>query len=249
MIQWYPGHMAKTKNEIISILKIIDLVIEVIDARVPYSSKNIMFDEILKNKKRLIVLSKTDLADKTQTEKWNKYYSKNHEIITLDLFSSKTKDFITKKINEIMRDKISIWKEKGIVRRKIKIAIVGLPNVGKSTLINRLANKKITEVKNIPGVTKNLSWIKINDDFDLLDTPGVLYPKFEDERVGVNLAINGIIKDSIIKDLNLSQKLLEFINIHYPSIQLCNANDLINTYRTGKLGKITLDNYEELVGN
>lgn len=216
-IQWFPGHMAKAKREISEKLKLVDLVIELKDARIPFSSTNPMISEIIGNKPRLILLCKSSLADPQITKKWIEHYAKN-EIISLDIDSITgyhIKD-ILRCANLALKDVFEKRKSKGIASKSIKAMILGIPNVGKSTLINTMAKRKATTVGDRPGVTKNQTWIKITDDLYFLDTPGILWPKFEDQLVGLKLAMCGSIKDEIL-DLNaLVLSSLEYISLHYP---------------------------------
>ncbi|MDE6408161.1 MAG: ribosome biogenesis GTPase YlqF, partial [Anaeroplasmataceae bacterium] len=201
-IQWFPGHMAKAKREISEKVKLVDLIIELKDARIPYASTNPMIAEIVGDKPRLIVLCKSSLADPTVTKEWMEYYA-SKGIISLDIDSITgyhTKD-ILKYATIALKEVFEKRRAKGITSQTIKAMILGIPNVGKSTLINTLAKRKATTVGDRPGVTKNQTWIKITDTLYLLDTPGILWPKFEDQEVGLKLAMCGSIKDEIL-DLN-----------------------------------------------
>ncbi|MCM1556657.1 MAG: ribosome biogenesis GTPase YlqF [Anaeroplasma bactoclasticum] len=224
-IQWFPGHMAKAKREIAEKIKLVDLVIELKDARIPNSSTNPMIKELIGTKPRLVLLCKSGLADPKVTKAWMDYYEANH-IISLDIDSIigyHTKD-ILKYANLALKETFEKRRAKGITSRTIKAMILGIPNVGKSTLINTLAKRKATTVGDRPGVTKNQTWIKITDELYLLDTPGILWPKFEDQMVGVKLAMCGSIKDEIL-DLNgLVLASLDYISKYYP-------NHLINRYK------------------
>ncbi|MDE7161485.1 MAG: ribosome biogenesis GTPase YlqF [Anaeroplasmataceae bacterium] len=217
-IQWFPGHMAKARREITEKLKLVDLVIELKDARIPYASTNPMIAEIIGNKPRLILLCKSSLADPIVTKAWMEYYQKNR-IISLDIDSITgyhTKD-ILRYAELALKETFEKRKQKGITSRTIKAMILGIPNVGKSTLINTLAKRKATTVGNRPGVTKNQTWIKITEDVYLLDTPGILWPKFEDQMVGVKLAMCGSIKDEILDLDALVLASLEYISRYYPN--------------------------------
>lgn len=224
-IQWFPGHMAKAKREISEKIKLVDLVIELKDARIPYASTNPMISEIIGNKPRLVLLCKSSLADKDVTKAWMKHYE-DENIISLDIDSitgHHTKD-ILRYANIALKDVYEKRKEKGIASKTIKAMILGIPNVGKSTLINTLAKRKATTVGDRPGVTKNQTWIKITENLYLLDTPGILWPKFEDQLVGIKLAMCGSIKDEIL-DLNgLVLESLDYISKNYP-------NQLKNRYK------------------
>ncbi len=214
-INWYPGHMAKAKRELISEIKLVDLVIELLDARIPYSSANPMVSEIIGNKPRLILLNKASLADPLVTKEWIDYYKKNN-IIALDIDSINKYNFnkIDKFSKLALKDEFEKRKKRGLNDTYIKALIIGIPNVGKSTLINSLSNKKKANVGNKPGVTKQISWIKATDTLYLLDTPGILWPKFEPD-IGYNLAICGAIKDDILNIEDVVLKALDFIKINY----------------------------------
>lgn len=216
-IQWFPGHMAKARREISEKIKLVDLVIELKDARIPFSSTNPMISEIIGSKPRLILLCKSGLADPAVTKTWMDYYAATH-IISLDIDSINgyhTKD-ILKYATLALKEVFEKRRAKGITSKTIKAMILGIPNVGKSTLINTLAKRKAATVGDRPGVTKNQTWIKITDDLYLLDTPGILWPKFEDQMVGVKLAMCGSIKDEIL-DLNgLVLASLDYISKYYP---------------------------------
>ena len=211
VIQWFPGHMAKARREITESLNKVDLVFELYDARIPYSSKNPMVDEIVKNKPRVVLLNKAGVADSNITKLWIDYY-RNKGILALDIDSisgfniSKIENYANRALKETFEKR----EKRGIKSKQVKALIIGIPNVGKSTLINKLAKRKATNVGDKPGVTKSQSWIKVSDDLFLLDTPGVLWPKFEDQMVGLRLAICGSIKDDI---LNTNEIALGAINI------------------------------------
>ena len=198
-INWYPGHMAKTKREIKEKIDLIDIVFEVIDARIPYSSKNIDIDNMVSNKPRVIIMTKSDLCDLNKTNKWKKYYEeKGYIVILMDLINNPNMKIIFDKIKPIIDEINNKRINKGLKTRRARVLVVGVPNVGKSTLINRLVGKKATNVGNRPGVTKNLEWIRINDKLELLDTPGILWPKLEDDIVAHNLASMTAIKEEIL---------------------------------------------------
>lgn len=212
-INWYPGHMKKTKESIKKNLSLVDIVYEVIDARIPFSSQNPDIDGILGKKHRLIILNKSDLANKEANKKWQDYF-KNKGISSVIVNSAKNKGL--EKIIDLSymltEEKIKRLAKKGIKNRPIRAMIVGVPNVGKSTLINSLSKRKGTKVGNKPGVTRANQWIKIKGDLELLDTPGILWPKFEDKEVGLNLAFTGAIKDELLDVENLAIKLVERLN-------------------------------------
>jgi len=216
-IQWFPGHMAKAKREISQMMKLVDLVIELKDARIPYSSTNPMINEIIGNKPRLILLNKSDMADKSITKKWIDYYKKNN-IIALDIDSITGYNIknIIPYAKIVLTDEFKKREAKGIKKTSIKAMILGIPNVGKSTLINKLAKRKAVNVGDKPGVTKTQSWIKISPELDLLDTPGILWPKFEDKEVGIKLAMCGSIKDDILDLEALSINSLDYLKENYP---------------------------------
>ncbi len=198
-INWYPGHMAKTKREINERLSLIDIVFEVIDARIPKSSKNIDVDNLIKNKPRILIMTKLDLCDPVETQKWINYYeSLGYKVIALDLIDNPNMNRILNETIKIKNELNAKRKEKGLKERKIRALILGIPNVGKSTLINRLVGKKATNVGNKPGITKQLEWIRINNDIELLDTPGILWPRIDDNNVALNLASMTAIKEEIL---------------------------------------------------
>ena len=217
-INWYPGHMAKTKRLISEKLDLIDIVIEVIDARIPYSSRIRDLDNLVKNKPRLIVMTKYDLCDKKETDKWvNKYQNDGYKVLTLDLtLNSNIDKLISKEIDEIMIEINAKRSAKGLSKNRPKVLIVGVPNAGKSTLINRLVGKKVVNVGNKPGVTKDLSWIRVNNNFELLDTPGILWPKITEEKVGFNLASFTAIKEEILPLDEVSTYILKMLYRYYP---------------------------------
>ncbi|MDQ0059641.1 ribosome biogenesis GTPase YlqF [Paenibacillus harenae] len=198
-IQWFPGHMTRAKRQIQDKLKLIDIAFELLDARVPLSSRNPMIDEILNNKPRLIVLNKSDLADPKATESWMQYFAhEGHECVAVDSSTGTRVGDIPAKAKQILHEKIARQIAKGMNPRAIRALIVGIPNVGKSTLINRLAGRNIAITGDRPGVTKGQQWIRVGGDIELLDTPGILWPKFEDELVGYRLAMTGAIKEQIL---------------------------------------------------
>ena len=216
-IQWFPGHMAKARREITESLKKVDVIFELLDARIPYSSKNPMIDEIINNKPRVVLLNKCNLADKNITKMWIDYY-KNKNIVCLDIDSIDGYNInkIINAANLALKDEFKRREARQIKSKTIKAMILGIPNVGKSTLINKLAKRKAVGVGDRPGVTKNQTWIKVTEDLFLLDTPGILWPKFEDQMVGVKLAMCGSIKDEILNLEDLTLKSIEYIMINYP---------------------------------
>ena len=198
-INWYPGHMAKTKRQIKEKIDLIDIVFELIDARIPYTSKNKEVDDIIRNKPRILIMTKRDLCDEEVSLKWKSFYeNKGYKVVMLDLVKDKNLDSllnITKNIGDELNKK---RQAKGLKPRKIRILILGIPNVGKSTLINRLVGRKATNVGNKPGITKSLEWIRINKDLELLDTPGILWPKLDTDEIALNLASMTAIKEEIL---------------------------------------------------
>ena len=215
-INWYPGHMYKTKKEIIENLKLIDVVIEILDSRIPISSQNPDIVEITKNKKKIIILNKIDLADEKQNNIWANYFKSQGNVAVLtDSNKGKGINEVIKSIQDIMKDDINDLAKKGRTGKKIRVMILGIPNVGKSSFINRIVKSNRLEVGNRPGVTKKKQWISVNDKIDLLDTPGVLWPKFESEQVALNLAFTGTIKDDILPQTEIAYELLKFLLYNY----------------------------------
>lgn len=215
-INWYPGHMAKTRRQITEDLKLVDIVIELLDARIPISSQNPNIAEITKNKKKIIVLNKCDLSDDTQNKKWIEYFkNKGLTAVLVDSNSGKGIDNCIKEIENIMKEELELQAAKGRTGRRIKAMILGIPNVGKSSFINRIAKRTTANVGNKPGVTKQKQWIRINEKIELLDTPGVLWPKFESEEVALNLCFTGSIKEEILDKLEIAYKLTEFLLKNY----------------------------------
>ena len=292
-INWYPGHMAKTKREIIQDLKLIDVVIELVDSRIPISSRNPDIKNMTKGKKKVIVFNKSDLADQKETLKWVQFYKKQGiPAVITDSNSGRGIQDVIKEVEKLMEEEIKKNIEKGRVGRKIRVMVLGIPNVGKSSFINRIVKKNSLAVGNRPGVTREKQWIRVNEKIELLDTPGVLWPKFESEEVALNLAYTGTIKDDILEKVEIAFQLLRYLLYHYQEnvtnrysiskeeitsilekeqeenvniyeiMQLIGrkrgaivsggrvddekvANLLIDDYRTGKLGKITLEKVKE----
>ena len=215
-INWFPGHMAKTRRQIEEDLKLVDIVIELLDARIPISSQNPELKNILRNKMVLKVLNKSDLADSKENKRWKEYFAKQgNQAVIVNSNSGNGIDETIRKIEEMMKDKLETLSEKGRTGRKIRAMIVGIPNVGKSSFINRIAKKNSAEVGNKPGVTKSKQWIRINDRVELLDTPGVLWPKFENEKVALNLSFTGTIKDDILAQTEIAYQLLKYLLSNY----------------------------------
>lgn len=217
-IQWFPGHMAKAKREVTEKLKLIDIVFELVDARIPLSSRNPLIDEIVANKPRIILLNKADMADPDVTKQWIDFFAAQQiEAIAIDSQSGTGVKQMVAVAKEKLRPKFEKMIAKGIKRpRAMRALIVGIPNVGKSTLINRLAGKHIAKTGDTPGVTKAQQWIKVGKELELLDTPGILWPKFEDEGVGYKLATTGAIKDTILNLQDVAVYALRFLSTHYP---------------------------------
>ena len=229
-INWYPGHMAKTKRQIMEDVKLVDIVIELLDARIPISSQNPDVAEITKNKKKIIVLNKCDLADERQNKKWVEYFkSKNILAVLTDSNSGKGIDECVRKIEKIMEEDLKGQAEKGRIGRKIKAMVLGIPNVGKSSFINRISKKISAGVENRPGFTKQKQWIRINEKIELLDTPGVLWPKFESEEVALHLAFTGTIKEEILERTEIAYYLVKFLIENYPE-QLCERYKITEEY-------------------
>ena len=211
-INWYPGHMAKTKRQIIENLKLIDIVAEILDARIPISSRNPDIEQYIKDKDRLILLNKSDLADEEESNKWISYFNKNG--ISAIRINSNSGDGIKqaiKKMEDIYLEKQEMYKTKGRIGKSIRVMVLGIPNVGKSSFINRISKKSSALVGNKPGVTKQKQWIRVNENIELLDTPGVLWPKFENEQVALNLAYTGSIKDDLLEITEIGFQFLKFM--------------------------------------
>lgn len=209
-IQWYPGHMARARREMEEAVKLVDVVVEIVDARIPVSSRNPVLNEIIGNKPRVIVLNKADLADKVQNKKWIDFYQKKNIVaIEVDSCHGNGIKKVTDAIYIIMKEKIDRQEQSGRVGGSIKTMIVGIPNVGKSTFINKIAGKATTAVGNKPGVTRKNQWVRLSDKIQLLDTPGVLWPKFENEQIARHLAYIGTIKDEILDVDELALHLIE----------------------------------------
>ncbi len=216
-INWFPGHMTKAKRGMQEKLKMVDMVIEIRDARIPYSSRNPLIDELIGQKPRLIILSKKDKAEDLETKKWIMHLSNEQtHIITLDILKDNVRKIINTAAKELMKEKIQRQINKGMKPRAIRAMVCGVPNVGKSTLINRLANKKATITQDRPGVTRALQWVKVSSELELLDTPGVLWPKFEDERVGMMLGITGAINDLVLPIDEVAYYALKYLKEYYP---------------------------------
>ena len=276
-IQWYPGHMTKAKRQMQEDIKLIDIVIELVDARLPLSSKNPDIDNLAKGKSRLILLNKADLADESSNKRWTKWFEEQGFFV-LEI-NSKSGNGI-KNINGVIakacKEKIERDRRRGILNRPVRAMVVGIPNVGKSTFINAYAGKACAKTGNKPGVTKGKQWIKLSKTLELLDTPGILWPKFEDKQVGINLAVSGSINDDILNIVELSIHFIDFLKVNYAncikerydvdiqdksSIEILEliaerrgcktkgneldlnkaADILIDDYRLGRLGRISLE--------
>ncbi|KYG58991.1 ribosome biogenesis GTPase YlqF [Planococcus maritimus] len=216
-IQWFPGHMAKARREVTEKLKLVDIIFELVDARLPLSSRNPMIDQVIQQKPRLIILNKMDMADERETKKWIQHFeNEGTRAVAINSLEGKGLQTVTKASKEILKEKWDRMEAKGIKPRAIRAMIVGIPNVGKSTLINRLAKKSLAKTGNMPGVTKAQQWIKVGKEIELLDTPGILWPKFEDQETGQKLAVTGAIKDSVIQMQELAIYALKFLEERYP---------------------------------
>lgn len=276
VVQWYPGHMTKAKRQMQEDIKLVDLIIEIVDARVPQSSRNPDIDQLGKNKYRLVLLNKSDLADREATDQWIAYFKeKGWFVVRLDARNKKDMKAITEVIQKACQEKIERDRKRGIIGRPVRAMVVGIPNVGKSTYINTYAGRACTKTGNKPGVTKGKQWIRLNKSVELLDTPGILWPKFEDQRVGILLALIGSIKDDLLNMEELSLHLIELLQKKYHGVlagryhveeelapiyileQIAENRNckkkggepdlkkaaflLIDEFRGGRLGKITLE--------
>lgn len=278
--QWYPGHMTKAKRAMQEDLKLIDVIIELVDARVPYSSKNPDIEQMANGKSRIILMNKYDLADDACTKAWIDYYEqKGYFVAKVNSKKGTGVKAVQEIIQKACQEKIERDRKRGILNRPIRAMIVGIPNVGKSTFINSFAKKACTKTGNKPGVTKGKQWIRLNKNVELLDTPGILWPKFEEQTVGLRLAFIGSIKDELFNIYELSILLLDYLGQHYPEsvssfYQIETAKDsaeqleliavrrgcikaggaydvdkaakcLVDDFRAGRLGRISLEQPEE----
>ena len=274
--QWYPGHMTKAKRMMQENMKLIDIMIELVDARIPLSSRNPDIDQLAANKSRLILLNKTDMADERVTAQWEEYFKeKGFYVARTNARSGKGVKGTQAIVMDACKEKLERDRKRGIKNRPIRAMIAGIPNVGKSTFINSLVGKACTKTGNKPGVTKGKQWIRLNKSVELLDTPGILWPKFEDQKVGLRLALIGSIRDEILNTDELAVELIRFLKTQYPGILteryeveetqketelLCGIAEnrkcitkggeldyskaaalLIDEFRSGKLGKVTLE--------
>lgn len=283
-IQWYPGHMTKTRRQMAEYMKNIDAVCEIVDARIPMVSRNPDMDEIAAGKPRMMILNRIDLADAAETKKWASYFrSKDMAVIETDSRTGHGTQLFAAAVRELLAEKIAIWNEKGQVGKPVRVMVVGIPNVGKSTFINRILGRKSAKAADKPGVTRGSQWFRVTGGIDLLDTPGILWPKFDDERVGLLLASTGAIRDDILDVETLGCKLMEILSTRKPEsiverykltipeesdflgyelLQQAGKNRgflvrggeidtermariLLDEYRGGVLGKITLETPEE----
>ena len=279
--QWYPGHMTKAKRMMQENIKLIDLVIDLVDARIPVSSRNPDIDELGKNKARLILLNKSDLAEEKQNDAWAEYFKeKGFSVVKVNSKRGGGIKSIQGVIREACAEKIERDRKRGILNRPVRAMVVGIPNVGKSTFINALAGKACAKTGNKPGVTKGKQWIRLNKQVELLDTPGILWPKFEDQEVGLKLAFIGSIKDEVLQTEELAAELIHFLRIAYPEVLadkyniemdeddyvvlnhiaksrncIVRGNELdtekaalllLDDFRNGKLGRLTLEYPQEI---
>lgn len=213
-IQWFPGHMTKTKRQIQASLKLVDAVAEIIDARIPVSSRNPDLDSIIQNKPRVVLMNKCDMADPSSTQKWINYFKNNGVVaIPIDCKTGRGINKFVSSVNEVLKEKIEKQKAKGLLNPTVRVMIVGIPNVGKSTFINRISKNRKAKAEDKPGVTRGNQWFTINKGFEVLDTPGVLWPKFEDKIVGERLAFTGAVKDQIMDTELLAMRLLDFLKV------------------------------------
>ncbi len=235
-INWYPGHMKKTKELINENLKLVDFVIEVIDSRIPISSRNPIIDSLILNKERIIILNKSDLSDPKENDRWKAELKKSgSRVITMNCMTGANLSVLNRELDTIQKEKNDLRN----MNKPLKMMIVGIPNVGKSSLINRMIGKKSAQTGDRPGVTKGKQWLTIKNGMKLLDTPGILWPKFEDSNVGLNLAFCGSIKDEILDTTELSYELLKILENEYPEL-------LINRYKVDEIVEDTVSNMDAI---
>ncbi|WP_155965513.1 ribosome biogenesis GTPase YlqF [Streptococcus ruminantium] len=280
IIQWFPGHMSKARRQVQENIKHVDFVTILVDARLPQSSQNPMLTKIVGDKPKLMILNKVDLADPSRTKEWQSYFeSQGIRTLAINSKEQATVKKVTDAAKSLMKDKIERLRERGIQKETLRTMIIGIPNAGKSTLMNRLAGKKIAVVGNKPGVTKGQQWLKSNKNLEILDTPGILWPKFEDQEVGLKLALTGAIKDQLLPMDEVTIFGLDYFKVHYPERLLerfkgmdleQETPELIMTWtqklgfrddydrfyhlfvkdvRDGRLGTYTLDKVSDLDGN
>ena len=241
-INFFPGHMAKTRREIGEKLKLIDIVYEVVDARIPYSSRIVDIDDLIKDKPKVIIMTKKDLCDTDKTNKWISYYeSMGYKVFLVDLINDKSLGKLFDLTDDVLYEMNEKREEKGLLQRKYRALIMGVPNVGKSTLINKITGKKATSVGDKPGVTKTISWVRINDKLELMDTPGILWPKIEDQVVAQNLASFSSIKDEILPIDEVACYILKYMYENYP-------DRLIERYGLDYLDEDDYTDAYELIG-
>ena len=237
VIQWFPGHMAKATREVKEKLKLVDIVFELVDARCPLSSHNMYLDEVVKDKKKIIIFNKIDLRDRAETAKWKSYFeSKGYTVVYTDAKNSSNLNKVIDKAKEELAEKIARQVAKGIKPRAIRSMVIGVPNVGKSTFINKLIKKNVANTANKPGVTKKQQWLKLNKDIELLDTPGILMPKFDNQEIGKKLSLIGSIKDDITPLDDVSLYLIELLKQSY----LENLNNLYKINVTSDDENVTI---------
>ncbi|NBI66858.1 ribosome biogenesis GTPase YlqF [Pseudoflavonifractor sp. 60] len=228
-IQWYPGHMTKTRRQIEADLKLVDVVVEIIDARIPESSRNPDIDAICAGKPRLVVLNRADQADPAQNKRWAAYFcGQGYSVLETDARSGRGVNQFSQVIQGVLREQIARWREKGQVGRPVRAMVVGVPNVGKSTFINKVAKKKSAKASDRPGVTRGKQWVHVDQGLDLLDTPGILWPKFEDEQTGMSLAFTGAVKDEIMDVETLGCHFMTLLGERYPQA-------LLDTYKLSQV--------------
>ena len=236
-INWYPGHMAKTKRQIIEDLKLIDIVVELLDARIPIASRNPDMEEITKGKKKIVILNKCDLAEEKESQRWLSYFAKKGiPAVLTDSQSGIGIGQVVSKIEEVMKDKKEEMDSKGRTGRKIRAMILGIPNVGKSSFINRISKRNLAGVGNKPGVTRQKQWIRINEKVELLDTPGVLWPKFENNEVALHLAFTGSIKEDVLDRIEVAYELTKYLLEEYPE-KICQRYQLNEEYMKEVMGQ------------
>ena len=236
-INWYPGHMAKTRRQIKEDLKLIDIVIELLDARIPIASRNPDIEEITKGKKKIVILNKCDLSEEKENQKWLSYFAKKGiPAVLTDSQSGTGIGQVVSKIEEVMKDKKEEMDSKGRTGRKIRAMILGIPNVGKSSFINRISKRTLAGVGNKPGVTKQKQWIRINEKIELLDTPGVLWPKFENNEVALHLAFTGSIKEDVLDRIEVAYELTKYLLEEYPE-KICQRYQLKEEYIKEVMGQ------------
>lgn len=282
-IQWYPGHMVKTRREMQESLKLIDVVIELLDARIPLSSRNPDMDEIMGSKPRIVLLNKSELADEKVTREWMSYFkSIGRPVLEIDSITGKNINKVQNVVKESVKEKFDKQAQKGIIGRPVRALVAGIPNVGKSSFINKISAKTTAKTGDKPGVTRSKQWIKVSREFELMDTPGILWPKFDDERVALHLAFTRAIKDEILDIEELAVRFIEELTKIKPDVLVSRyklksledsehalrelgrnrgcvisggdiditraSNLLFDDYRGGKLGRISLERPQELVG-